>query len=110
MFHHPILGIFRVEGGSMVPRLHDGDYVISTKLLSLKPGRLVVVNHPDYQRMVKRVLAVKEGRFLLIGENAGSVSTEQMGWCELDQVVGVVIKAIKQSAESMVLKDGTDGI
>jgi len=81
----------------MEPRLHDGDYVIATKLLSVKPGRLVVVDHPDYQRMVKRVLAVKERRFLLIGENGGSVSTEQIGWCKEDQVVGVVLKAVKQS-------------
>ncbi len=83
----------------MVPTLKDGDYVISSRWFrlgfwpfSLSKNCLVVVRHPHYDVIVKRLLAFDgSGRFLLAGENDTSVSTQDMSWCSCEQVLGKVL-------------------
>ena len=87
-----LLNIFRVTGPSMEPRLSDGDYVITTGVKCLTPGCIVVIRHPEYQIMIKRVIEIREqGEFLLAGENNLSITSEQIGWCSREWLLGVVL-------------------
>jgi nickel-type superoxide dismutase maturation protease len=49
-----------VEGESMSPTLEPGDYLVAVRSRTVRPGSLVVVEHPDRPgyEMVKRVTAV----------------------------------------------------
>lgn len=80
----------------MSPVLDDGDYVITSRFKKLRPGVIVVVHHPIYKTMVKRVLEVNDqGQFRLTGENILSVTSEQMGWCSRDCLAGVVLFTLR---------------
>lgn len=82
----------------MSPVLNAGDYVAtSTWWLKLRVGSLVVVSHPQYQTIVKRIAELRhDGAFLLSGENAASVDSEQMGWLTKGDLLGVVLFCIKK--------------
>ncbi len=93
-----MLYIFRVEGDSMLPTLTAGDYVIASRLF-FKPrkNQLVVVDHPVYSRIVKRITEVCDKRgFYLSGENTSSVSSEKMGWIHKSQILARVLFSIKK--------------
>ena len=75
--------INRVRGNSMAPTLADGDYVIGRRLSRrrpLRPGDIVVIDHPRYGRMVKRVATVDpDGSLTLKGDNAATVASVDIG-------------------------------
>lgn len=86
-----MLHIFKVKGDSMAPTLAGNDYVITSRFLSLKENRLVVVNHPVYQQLIKRIKSIKkDGTFLLVGDNKESLTTEKMGSFSKKSLCGVV--------------------
>ncbi|PCJ32717.1 MAG: peptidase S24 [Gammaproteobacteria bacterium] len=77
-----MISVFKIQGESMSPRLSGGDFVVASRFyITLSEGDIVVVQHPVYGRIIKRVKHIGEsGRFLLTGENEQSLSSEQMGW------------------------------
>lgn len=87
----------------MAPVLNDGEFVATTGswlsrlfIRVLKPGRLIVVNHPRFQTIVKRVAKIDHhGRFLLEGENNSSLSTQQLGWLRKEDIFGIVVLKVK---------------
>ncbi len=87
----------------MSPALHEGDFMVTTRWwLKLQIGRLVVVRHPGYQIIAKRVVAISDDgrRFLLAGDNHDSISVDQMGWLVKSNLLGVVLFSIKQPSVS----------
>lgn len=82
----------------MSPVLNEGDYVIASSWwLKLKLGSLVVVRHPQYKIIVKRILELRhDGAFLLSGENAASVDSQQMGWLTKNDLLGIVLFSIRK--------------
>ena len=81
----------------MLPVLTSDDYVIVSRLKRLGVGRLVVVFHPVYSILIKRIKVINtQGEFLLEGYNEGSISTEEMGWFSLAQVKGVVLYSVRR--------------
>lgn len=82
----------------MMPSLAGGDYVIASRYFRrLKKGDLVIVDHPHYKRIVKRIHTMSENhKLLLSGENAQSISCEKMGWVSTSTVYGKVIFSIKK--------------
>ena len=81
----------------MRPRLKNDDYVLAARRWPwLRQGQLVVVRHPCYGVLVKRLQDIRgDGRILLRGENDASVSSEQMGWLTRDALIGVVLLRLK---------------
>lgn len=79
----------------MSPTLQSGDYVLTSGLLRPKPQAMVVITHPHYGVMVKRVKELKGRQVLLSGDNAQSVSSEAMGWLSQDLIKGVVFKVVR---------------
>lgn len=80
-----MLYLRKIDGHSMAPGLMPGDYILALKLPQFfyQPGQIVLVKHPQYGAIIKRIKAKQGSRITLIGDNPASVSSEQMGW--LDQ-------------------------
>ena len=95
-----MLSFFRVEGWSMYPTLSEGDYVVASRwFLGIRPGDVLVVDHPNYGRVIKRVLRVSRERGLsLSGDNTyASVVPEKLGWVKRRRVLGKHVLTVKQS-------------
>lgn len=72
----------------MAPSLSHGDYLIISKARILRPGFIVLVEHPKYGMIVKRVIAVTDAAVKLSGDNPDSTSSEALGLISLDKVIG----------------------
>ena len=93
-----MFSLFKVQGTSMLPTLASGDFVIASQLFfSLRPGDLVVVHHPSYRRIVKRISRVsKDKQLWLVGDHASSVLPEEMGWIDAKKVHAKVLLTVKK--------------
>ena len=87
---------FRVTGESMVPLLKPGDEVlIDAKAYAQHPpciNDIVVAQHP-YQdiKLIKRVIALEDGRCFLKGDNAlESTDSRAFGAVQPEQILGRV--------------------
>lgn len=104
------LRILKVTGNSMHPTLESGAFVlvmgfaVSVKRLgvqwrqSFKVGDIVAVHHQQYGDIIKRICQIDydDKRTItglyLVGDNPSqSVSTEQMGRIDIEQVIGKVV-------------------
>ncbi len=83
----------------MTPTYSEGDYILAAKWPFMKTvkGDVVVVNHPGYGVIVKRVREIiKPQSILLQGDNPQSVSSEQIGLVDKQTLVGKVIAEFKK--------------
>jgi len=92
-----VLCFYEVKGRSMQPFLRSGDYVLASRLyLSIARNDLIVVNHPLYGRIIKRISSIDQVLGVrLSGDNKESVTSDDMGWVDLTQVDAKVIFLIK---------------
>jgi len=82
----------------MAPTILDGSFLLLHCWLRVKAGNIVFIEHPQYGDIVKRVASISEcGMLTLCGDNAASVSQQQMGQCDPAWLVGTIIKVIKPS-------------
>jgi nickel-type superoxide dismutase maturation protease len=85
---------FRVTGESMLPALHPGDEVLTTRGAASRSGDIVVVQHPYRTdlRVVKRVASVRDdGSVTLEGDNpAASTDSRAFGAVPAGHVLGRV--------------------
>jgi signal peptidase I len=72
-----------VEGTSMVPELEPGDWLVATRPGRLRPGDLVVVEHPERPgfELVKRLSTLPGGSVgaLVLGPGQYWVTGDQTG-------------------------------
>ncbi|MBX3230501.1 MAG: S24/S26 family peptidase [Labilithrix sp.] len=88
--------VVRVNGPSMAPTLVDGDFVVVIDR-PCRIGDVVVVMHPQYGRIVKRVAARDgSGRIALEGDGALSTSREALGWTSPHDVLGRVCLRVRR--------------
>ena len=83
----------------MTPTYSDGDYILAVKWpkMSTKTGDIVVVDHPKFGVIVKRVeKIVKHSLLSLHGDNPQSVSPESIGLVTKKALIGKVLTAFKQ--------------
>lgn len=88
-----MLTLMKIQGDSMLPELADGDFVLISQLFfRLKQSDLVVVNHPKYKRIIKAIKQVSKTQgYLLEGRHPSSVSSDEMGWVQTEDILGKVI-------------------
>lgn len=72
----------------MSPTLFDGDYVLTKKPRSLRPGFIYTINHIDLGLIVKRLDQMKEDNCIFIGDNPNSLSDTVLGSVSPDRVIG----------------------
>ncbi len=82
----------------MKPLLDDGDFVLALVIARrARVNRLLVVQHPEYGVIVKRVIGVNaDGSCWLGSENASGVDTLKMGQISQEQVLGRVLWRIRR--------------
>ena len=89
--------IVKVVGDSMEPELSNGDYVITRKPRSIRPGFMYVVNHSDLGRIVKWLTKIDDKSYYFAGGNGESIGTDVMGPVTKDRILGKVILRIRKN-------------
>jgi len=91
----------RVVGNSMENTLREGDLIIyktlTRKKAHLKPGDIVIANHPTINRklIIKRIHKINSYGIELRGDNIYSSSdSRQFGLIQSNQIVGIVERII----------------
>ncbi len=84
----------------MSPMYNIGDLVITCKIMTrVKPGDVLVLEHPVFKRTVKQVLKVVDGCYLVTGLNVNSHL--QPIWVKPHQVTGKLILKLGLSGGSV---------
>lgn len=93
------LRLYKVTGHSMLPSLADGDFVLAFRCArqALDVGDRVVIDHPEFGRIIKRVTRILPGGGLdIAGDNlAMSTHGERLGRIPRERILGKVLIAIR---------------
>lgn len=95
-----MLRFYKVVGASMTPTFSQGDYVLclTWPLFSLAESQVVVVNHPKYQTIIKRIKRIKKisdkKGYFLVGDNPQSTSSQELGFVTQENIAGLVLLKI----------------
>ena len=82
----------------MVPTLHHGDFVAVAKWRStIKESELVVVSHPEFGVLVKRVRKQEDGGYWLQSDNPAGTSSSKIGRVSPENIVGRVLFSIRNT-------------
>lgn len=99
-FYNVILGVVKVTGSSLYPAYQDGDFVIVSKipilLSGLKPGDVVVYQHPGHGKRIKIVERLEDGgkSLFVVGLHPDSRDSRSFGAIPRELVAGKVIAHI----------------
>ena len=93
-----MLNCFKVFGDSMLPSLHAGDYVVTTNILRLKIDDMVVLEHPVFKKIIKRVISLSSKDYVkLSSDNSKGLSMERLGKIKRDRIIGKVLFRISNN-------------
>lgn len=98
-----MLRILKVTGESLSPFLMAGDYVLvgslPRRLLSIREGDIVVLRHPQYGTLIKRVESLSAGgdELFVVGDHPDSIDSRMFGPVRRASVVGKVLKAFRKA-------------
>lgn len=100
------LGCYKVAGDSMLPYYYSGDFVIAYRRFHsvFKQGEVVVVRHPQFGTIIKRIISIENnGTLLLVGDNlAASTDTLTLGSVQRKQVLGRVIGHVSRPTKRRI--------
>ncbi|MEZ5427438.1 MAG: nickel-type superoxide dismutase maturation protease [Pyrinomonadaceae bacterium] len=90
---------YRVEGGSMLPLLREGDQLVVDKNAPVEVGDVIIARHPFIKglEMVKRVARIDErGNYFLLGDNpAESTDSRTFGAVPIECIKGKVVSRLR---------------
>jgi len=89
-----MIRLIKVVGDSMSPALNDGDYILTIKPWSVRPGFIYVVNHSDLGRIVKRLDRIENGRYYFSGDNPKSTPGAVIGPVTRARIIGRMLLKI----------------
>jgi hypothetical protein len=95
-----MLRFYKVVGASMTPTFYQGDYVLclTWPLFRFTESQVVVVNHPKYQTIIKRIKSIKQisdnRSYWLVGDNPQSTSSQELGFVTQENIAGLVLLKI----------------
>lgn len=81
----------------MSPALSDGDYVITLKPRSFRPGLIYVIDHTDLGRIIKRLDRFEGARLIVSGDNPESTPSSVIAPITKDRVTGRAVLAITKT-------------
>ena len=85
--------LVRVDGVSMGSTLPHRSLALFRRKRRVKKGDVVLVEHPEFGTIVKKVAAVsKSGRYALRGTSPASTSQGRLGHVEGQHIRGVLVK------------------
>ncbi|WP_236702677.1 nickel-type superoxide dismutase maturation protease [Thalassomonas actiniarum] len=92
--------LWKVRGHSMFPRIPQSSYVLVNhwfRLRSLEVEQTVLIQHPQLGLIIKKIALIdRNGLIWSKGENSASISVEQFGPVNKNQVIGRVLKVFKK--------------
>lgn len=94
--------IMKVTGESLSPFLMPGDFVLigrlPRRLFPLRPGNIVVMRHPAYGTLIKRIESIADGgeAVFVVGDHPDSIDSRTFGAVRTSSVDGVVLKVFRQ--------------
>ena len=101
------LKIWKITGQSMAPVMPSGSFVLAfhwLRLLPIKEGHQIIINHPEYGIIVKTVALVDKNGFIWSkGENNQSLPVEKLGPVSKSQLLGRVVQIFKPERNSKKL-------
>ncbi|HBX70862.1 MAG TPA: hypothetical protein DEH25_16155 [Chloroflexi bacterium] len=89
--------ILKIRGESLTPEYNQGDYILvithSHTIARLKPGDVIVFQHPVYGTMVKRVEQIdpQAQEIFVVGTHPQSLDSRQFGPIPRHWVTGKAI-------------------
>lgn len=98
------LKLLKVSGRSLHPLYQDGDFVLVSRipilLRGVRPGDVVVFQHPRLGKLIKRVERLEEGgrAAFLLGLDSDSVDSRVFGAVPVRVILGKVIRHIPRQA------------
>jgi signal peptidase I len=93
------LRLFKVKGCSMEPEYRENDILVGIRLplFSIQPGENVIINHPYYKVIVKKVMVVlPSGDINVCGVNPNSTPSKALGVIQRDWIRGKVVMRIPE--------------
>lgn len=85
------LTIARVSGPGMEPKLPQGSIALFRSRKKTKRGDVVLVQHPEFGKIVKQVSAVgRKGNVHISSISRGGESSRELGSVPRDDVLGVL--------------------
>lgn len=92
-----MLKLLRVTGDSMAPDFQEGDFVLVSKIpflfRRLRPGDVIVFQHPSYGTLIKAVAALGPApdEVLVAGAASSSLDSRKLGAIPVRAITGKVI-------------------
>lgn len=92
---------YEIKGTSMFPTLKAGEVVLASPLpyLFIKPNVndiVVCLNPQDKHVIIKRIQAIKEKRFFVVGDNyKESTDSRSFGYIARKDIIGKIIYKLK---------------
>ena len=93
------LRLVRIDGDSMAPKLPHGTFALFRRTRWIRPDDIVLVQHPVFGRIVKKVTSVSSQGITLTGLSSHSVSSLSLGPVDRRNVQGKLIVELKGSAK-----------
>jgi phage repressor protein C with HTH and peptisase S24 domain len=85
---HEVFTVAQVEGESMYPCLHHGQYVILSRLFKLKVGNIYVFKAPNGKIAVKRLIYLQDSKCFFEGDNkANSMDSRYYGFVDAENII-----------------------
>ncbi|PIE71497.1 MAG: peptidase S24 [Deltaproteobacteria bacterium] len=96
-----MLTCFRICGDSMSPGLNRGDYVVAARWLRRPRARqLVVIRHPVYGVIVKRMVKKNACGYWFESDNPCGVTQDEIGALAKNQIIGRVLFSVRASVRA----------
>jgi len=89
-----MIRLTKVVGDSMSPALNNGDYILTIKPRSVRPGFVYVINHADLGRIVKRLERIEDDLYYFKGDNPKSTPGAVIGPVTRGRIIGRMILKI----------------
>tara|TARA_B100000809_G_scaffold131230_2_gene129046 strand:+ start:28857 stop:29153 length:297 start_codon:yes stop_codon:yes gene_type:complete len=96
-----VLKLSKIKGYSMSPSYLEGDYVVSvtTKLVNLRIGDIIIFKHPAYGYLIKEICQKNENGYYVQGIYPKSTTSESIGLVNLNMIEGKVIMKIQSKTK-----------
>lgn len=85
---------YRIQGHSMAPTLKDGRLVWARKLPPDETphiGSVVIIDHPAFGLIIKRIIARRGDAFLVAGDSDASTPSRDFGLIERPSIVSTCV-------------------
>ena len=89
-----MLYLRRISGNSMLPTLHNGDYIVALRRVftTYKCNEIIIVKHTQYGEIIKRIAHIDvNNQYWLSGDGCDSLSSQAMGAIPKDKVLGALL-------------------